>query len=165
MRVEDVKPWYQQFWPWALISLPATAVVAGLYTYSLAASERDGLVVDDYYKEGKAINRSLERGQRAADLNLAGDLALNGTAIRLVMNNVQVENQQQLTLNLYHATLADHDQTLTLQKMGAGIWQGQLQPLAEGKWYVDLTPVDNSWRLTGVLPSRASNSLALKPAL
>ena len=32
-----VTPWYRQAWPWFLISLPATAVIAGSFTFYLAA--------------------------------------------------------------------------------------------------------------------------------
>ena len=31
-----VTPWYRQAWPWFLISLPATAVIAGSFTFYLA---------------------------------------------------------------------------------------------------------------------------------
>ena len=50
-----VEPWYRQGWPWFLIALPATAVVAGIATLVIAAKTFDGMVVDDYYKEGQAI--------------------------------------------------------------------------------------------------------------
>lgn len=29
-------PWYKQFWPWFLISLPASVVVASMFTISIA---------------------------------------------------------------------------------------------------------------------------------
>lgn len=161
MQVETTKPWYRQFWPWALISLPATAVVAGLYTYSLAASGSSGLVVDDYYKVGKAINRSLAKGQKAAALGLQGQVAINGDKVRLMLETVPA---QELTLRFAHATLPDHDQTVTLQAQEQGIWMGRITPLAQGKWYVDVLPLDEDWRLSGVLPTAAAAALTLQPA-
>ena len=56
-------PWYRQFWPWFLIAVPAAAVVMGITTILLALHEPDGLVSDDYYREGLAVNRDLERDQ------------------------------------------------------------------------------------------------------
>lgn len=165
MQVEDTKPWYRQFWPWAVMSLPATAVVAGLYTYSLAASGSSGLVVDDYYNVGKAINVSLARGQRAAELGLGANLSFNGNAVRLLLSNAEVDKQQHLMLNFYHTTVPDHDQVVTLTKIGAGVWDGQVKTLAAGKWNVDVVPQDGSWRLTGTLPNSDATLLALKPAL
>jgi hypothetical protein len=40
-------PWYRQFWPWFIIALPASAVIAGFITLWLAMSRPDHLVVDD----------------------------------------------------------------------------------------------------------------------
>jgi hypothetical protein len=40
-------PWYRQFWPWFIIALPASAVIAGFITLWLAISRPDHLVVDD----------------------------------------------------------------------------------------------------------------------
>lgn len=45
-------PWYRQFWPWFIIALPASAVVAGFYTLYLAISQPVQLVVtDDEYRQ------------------------------------------------------------------------------------------------------------------
>lgn len=43
-------PWYRQFWPWFIIALPASAVVASFITLWLAISNPDPLVIehDDY---------------------------------------------------------------------------------------------------------------------
>jgi len=40
-------PWYKQFWPWFIIALPATAVIASFVTLYLAISRPDYIVVDD----------------------------------------------------------------------------------------------------------------------
>ena len=67
-------PWYKQFWPWFLIFFPATAVIAGIITIIIAIKTDDGLVKDDYYKAGLAINQTLERKQKAHDLGLSADI-------------------------------------------------------------------------------------------
>lgn len=38
-RIDEV-PWYRQFWPWFVISLPATAVIASLVTVWIAVAAR-----------------------------------------------------------------------------------------------------------------------------
>ena len=45
---------------------PATVVVAGFFTWFLAARTENALVVDNYYKEGLAINQVLARDAAAA---------------------------------------------------------------------------------------------------
>jgi hypothetical protein len=40
-------PWYRQFWPWFIIALPASAVIASLITLYLAVSRPDYVVIED----------------------------------------------------------------------------------------------------------------------
>lgn len=48
-------PWYRQFWPWFIIALPASAVIASFITLWLAISHPDQLVVDeDAYRQLKS---------------------------------------------------------------------------------------------------------------
>ena len=71
---EHIKPWYKQFWPWFIISLPASAVIAGLITVYIAFENADSLVADDYYKSGLAINNRIKQQQNAASKGLAAIL-------------------------------------------------------------------------------------------
>lgn len=47
---EQADPWYRQFWPWFIIALPASAVIASFITLWLAISNPVELVVteEDY---------------------------------------------------------------------------------------------------------------------
>lgn len=40
-------PWYKQFWPWFIIALPASVVVASFFTLWLAISNPDQIVLSD----------------------------------------------------------------------------------------------------------------------
>jgi len=52
-----IQPWYKQFWPWFLISLPVTVmIVCGVIIYLSISQGNFSMVVDDYYKRGKTIN-------------------------------------------------------------------------------------------------------------
>ena len=45
-------PWYRQFWPWFIIALPASAVIASFISLWLAISNPDHLIVtDDEYQQ------------------------------------------------------------------------------------------------------------------
>ena len=66
----DSKPWYRQFWPWFIIALPASVVVAGLITVFIAFRHADTLVNDNYYKDGLAINQTLAQDTRARELGV-----------------------------------------------------------------------------------------------
>ena len=65
------KPWYREPWPWLLMSGPAIVVVAGIITTVLAVRTHDGLVVDDYYKQGLAVNKDLSRDLAAKKIGRA----------------------------------------------------------------------------------------------
>lgn len=48
-------PWYRQFWPWFIIALPASAVIASFITLWLAISNPDHLIVtDNEYRQLKS---------------------------------------------------------------------------------------------------------------
>lgn len=48
-------PWYRQFWPWFIIALPASAVVASFITLWLAVTNPDQLVIsEDQYRKIKS---------------------------------------------------------------------------------------------------------------
>ena len=67
-RQHELQPWYRQFWPWFVLALPASAVVASLFTVYIAMREAPVLVVDDYAKIGLATHRKIERDRLAAEL-------------------------------------------------------------------------------------------------
>jgi len=73
----DARPWYREPWPWIIIAGPASAVVAGVALLWLAIDSNDGLVVDDYYKEGLAINQVIRRDQAAFDLRYRAQAVLS----------------------------------------------------------------------------------------
>jgi len=85
LSVPASKPWYREFWPWFLISLPATAVIAGLTTAWLAFQSADGLVVGDYYKAGLAINQTLARDDTARALALTATLQPDNDTLTLTL--------------------------------------------------------------------------------
>jgi hypothetical protein len=68
-----------------LISLPLTSVILGFLMLWLGLQTNNSMVVDDYYKEGKAINQRIARDQAAAILGVQASLraAPDGLALTL----------------------------------------------------------------------------------
>jgi hypothetical protein len=56
--VDENTPWYKQFWPWFIIALPASVVVASFFTLWLAISNPDHVVVED--DEYQRLNSGLK---------------------------------------------------------------------------------------------------------
>jgi len=155
------KPWYREFWPWFLISLPATAVIAGLTTVWIAARSADGLVVGDYYKAGLAINQTLARDDAARAMALTATLQGEDNALALTMAGSLQAYPDQLTLTLAHPTRQGQDQTLVLSHAGGGRYRTPLPAMPDGKWHAQLTDSTAAWRLSGVLHTPFSQPVML----
>lgn len=150
---EDSQPWYRQFWPWFLISIPAATVIAGFITLDLAIDSNDGLVSDDYYKEGLAIQKDAARAQMARDLGLLADLVYNpdtGT-VEVTLNDAPIGSIESLQLNLVHPTRANHDQHLEMKPDGHGRYLAKVAGLAPANWRLSIEPPGSNWRISGRL--------------
>jgi hypothetical protein len=147
----SVRPWYRHAWPWALMAAPAAAIAMGVVMVVLALRSEDGLVVDDYYKRGLAINQVLAREARAAELKLTASLAFSPghDRVRVVIDGARPVSGR-ATLRLVHPTRVGQDQTVALAAAGPGVLEGTLVPPSSGRWRVVLEDPAGEWRLAGV---------------
>ncbi|PSJ47868.1 hypothetical protein C7H85_03380 [Zobellella endophytica] len=141
------RPWYQQFWPWFLIVLPLCVVVASLYTFYLASSGADTMVVDDYYKKGRAINQDLSELEKAAQLGLVAELRYRNGQFSLVMQG-EHNNGEAVRMRFTHPTLAEQDLELLLTSDANGIYRDRPErELMNGQWNFQLEAFDGRWRM------------------
>lgn len=155
------RKWYREPWPWILMAGPAVVVVAGFVTLWLAVRSEDGLVADDYYKQGLAINKTLARDERARILGLHGNIEFDarGTALHLAARE-GITLPPRLNVIVSHATRQGFDHTLSLQ--GAdGVWRGAGVDLRDGHWLVIVEDEARTWRLSGTLHTPGERLLAL----
>ncbi len=143
--------WKREPLVWLLIVIPFSAVVMGVVIITLAIQSWSGLVVDDYYKKGKQINRVLARDKFAYELGLAASfkLATDGSTEVLFDPGVSFIPGDKIVLELVHATLPGLDQRLVLQKHGTHLLRGKINLHGSGRWNLYLHTRD--WRLTGSL--------------
>jgi hypothetical protein len=155
-------PWYRHRWPWLLMAGPATVIVAGIVTLWLAVRSNDGLVADDYYKQGLAINRTLERSERAAAMGLKAWFAVrDGRAVLRLESRAGAALPSRVRLKLTHPTRSGFDQALLLTRAD-GIYTGPLEELASGHWQVIVEDEAGTWRLAGAA-TPAEKEAALEP--
>ena len=146
------KPWYREPWPWFLMSLPATAVVAGIATVWIAVQSADGLVVGDYYKAGLAINQTLARDDAARALGLSAALKNEQDALALTLSGRLSAYPETLMLKLAHPTHQGMDHGFIFHHAGGGHYRAARHAaLPAGKWHAQLTDAATAWRLSGVL--------------
>jgi hypothetical protein len=145
----DRRPWYRYRWPWILMAGPAVVVVAGIVTAWIATTTSDGLVADDYYKQGLAVNQMLARNDAAAAMRLEARLRLAaGRAELRLASRTDAALPARIRITLAHPTRGGEDQILTLEGE-KGIYAGQMAALRAGRWQVVIEDEGKTWRLAG----------------
>jgi uncharacterized protein len=139
------KPWYRHRWPWLLMLGPGAVVVAGAITIWIAFASADGLVADDYYKQGLAVNRQLAKEEAARGLGVTAEVRIGGGTIAVRLAG---QRPEALFVQLAHATRAGHDVRLRLVPDGAGTYQAELPALPPGRWRVVIEDARGAWRIT-----------------
>lgn len=159
----SVVPWYKHRWPWLLMLGPFLVVVAGSITMWIAMARQDALVVDDYYKQGKAINQDLRRDRVAADLGVHF-AARYDTPTRMLKGSVSNTARQavgKLNIRLIHSTMPEKDVTLMVQADAAGNFAVALPMLEMARWQVLVENEQRDWRLNGVWSWPAQQGLEI----
>ena len=158
-----VEPWYRQGWPWFLIALPATAVVAGIATLVIAAKTFDGMVVDDYYKEGQAIVQTLGRVEHARELGLRAALRIRSDSIHVELTATAPGSlPDSIRQTVAHPTWSGLDQEL-LVRGRSGVYEATLAPLSTGRWLFVIQDEARSWRMDGSAYLPAEMEIRMDP--
>ncbi len=152
----DTKPWYRQFWPWFIIALPASAVVASLYTVSLAVRTTDSLVVTSDDGMDVVASRHLAAERFAAEHGLGATLTIDlesGAILAKLTADTAVDWPKTLQLLFSHPAFANRDQRITMTAAmpdgdGTPVWSGHFIDVPAGRWYVVLAD-GHTWRLSG----------------
>ena len=160
----DIEPWYKQFWPWVLIGLPGSVVIASIITLFIAIENADDIVSDEYYKDGLAINRTLAADQKAKTLQVQAKLGVDFSTQQL---SIDLQGQlapapRQLRVRFVHPVNADDDFTLFLTATAPARYAGRLSKPLQGRWTIEIADADASaWRLRTdiAVPATASGAI------
>jgi hypothetical protein len=136
--------WTREPWPWILMSGPAAVVVAGAVTMWIAFATADGLVAEDYYKRGLAINRVLALEDNARRLGVRAQVDAAHGRLRVALAGAA---PAALLAHLAHATRAGYDVRLRLAPVAPGVYEAELPPLPAGHWSVVLEDPRREWRV------------------
>jgi uncharacterized protein len=156
----DTEPWYRQFWPWFIFGLPAIVVVAALGTVVIANRHADDLVVDDYYKDGLAINRQLEKIGLAQQQGITAALAFGDGDVTITTTGPV--DASQLRLLLSHPLEADRDFAVLATRVAQGTYRAALPQAAAPHWHWTLElPEADGWRLDGSVQAADFGNVAI----
>ena len=167
MNTTVVKPWYREPWPWILAAGPFIVVIAGIYTAWLAVKSNDGLVTDDYYRKGLAVNQTIARSEEAAKMGLVAGVRVSQDvlSVRLQASGKSFVMPPTLVATITHPTRAGLDQSRLLVRAGE-IYSGEFRLPAAGHWLVLLEDEGKTWRLMGnvVLPANGETLIGAPAA-
>ncbi|RUO77582.1 FixH family protein [Idiomarina seosinensis] len=144
-----VKPWYKQFWPWFLISVPVVVmIVCAIIIYLAVTQGNFSMVVDDYYKRGKTINAVIANVQRAQELNISFQFKAADGKLALRYHSGEPEELSALTVNFVHATDEDRDFVRRVTVASDGIYRADIPANVDSKWTVTIEPFDRQWKVS-----------------
>lgn len=128
---------------------PGLVVVAGIATAWIAVTTSDGLVADDYYKQGLAVNQKLARNDAAAAMQLEARLRLAAGRIELkLISRADAPLPARVRVTLAHPTRGGEDRKIVLAGE-KGIYAGQIAALGPGRWLVVIEDEAGAWRVAG----------------
>jgi uncharacterized protein len=134
--------WYRQRWPWLLIAGPAIVVVASLTSAWLAIVTDDGLVADDYYKQGLLINRKLGATPATAPEPSAIVVVGDDGQVRAHLT-FQGSKPTRVWFTLRHP--GAQAQVFPLVPEAGDVWTGTIAAQSPGRWIVSLE--SDLWQL------------------
>ena len=144
--------WHSEPYVWLVISFPVLAILGSMITIWLAVVSDDGLVVDDYYRKGLEINRTLERDKLAIDYGIEAKIEIDQNVEKLSILLDADENfnyPDNLLINFMHATRKNYDRKIIINKTGDKTYQARLPVLVKGPWYIQIE--SDKWRLVEFL--------------
>lgn len=157
---ENSKPWYREPWPWFLMSGPIIVIIAALISAWIAIRSSDGLVTEDYYKQGLEAGETLARSKRAVELGISAGLRLTEDQVQIRLASGQDERPEVLSLTLSHPTRAGIDQKSQLRQSGDA-YVGKLNLPASGQWLVLIEDEGRTWRVMGSVMLPAAGEVVI----
>lgn len=167
-QAASVEPWYRQFWPWFIISVPAATVLGCMFTIFLAVTRPDSLVVDDYSRIAETTAQRFRMADAATELGLEGSLQVTADQGAVEVQLAQhtgagtplFDWPDTLLLELSHPTMPAKDMDILLTRAptaGEATYRARLAPMTAERWYaavVSLGEAAADWRLTGEISQR-----------
>lgn len=148
--MEKSLPWYREPWPWLLLIPIVASMIVGFSMLGVAIQTSDGLVSDDYYRQGVLYNEVKTRDTAAQRLGIVADLMIDDltgdVVVQIDFGNAPPVDR--LTGALRHPTFARGDIEFELIALRDGYFQASIAALAPGARIVQLMPPDESWRIT-----------------
>ncbi|WP_330925718.1 FixH family protein [Candidatus Sororendozoicomonas aggregata] len=165
---DSFTPWYKEPWPWLIIGIMGVTVCWGIFQVVFTFSNADSVVVDDYYKSGKAINRDLTRDQNAKTLGIIANIVIDDLLgeVRVKLSGPEENLPEQLKFSLLSPVSENKDKLITLNRSVSGEYVGQLSEEVTGVYYVQLETINEPIPEVGYEAGwRLNQKMAISPGI
>ena len=164
MEMNKPNPWYKEPWPWFFLAPITASMIVGFSMLGVAIDTNDGLVTDDYYRQGVLYNENLERDEKAKELGITGSLTMDELTgdVLLTIDFGQAEPSATIDGAFRSPTRARDDILFKLEAVKPGFYLASIPSMAPGPRNLELVAPDNSWRITSrvLLPLKEPLSVA-----
>lgn len=162
---DEQKRWFHYPMVWLVIFFPALSVVAGITTIIIAVNTEDGLVVDNYYKQGLEINKVIKHDALAKQYGMSAFVDANsrtGEILVSLSSDKELALQEEIAFSLIHRTRSGQDQKTFLIRHGdSHDYRGYLKPpIIEGRWTIQITS-PQGWRLRQNLTTKSATKILM----
>ena len=143
-------PWYKEPWPWFFLAPIATSMIVGFSMLGIAIDTNDGLVTDDYYRQGVLYNENMERDEKAQALGISGTLTMDEITgdVLLQLDFGQAQAVTTISGAFRSPTRARDDIIFQFEAIRPGFFTASIPSMTAGPRNLELTAPDNSWRMT-----------------
>jgi len=141
----DGRRWYRERWPWFLAAGPFIVVIACFGTAWVAVKSDDGLVAQDYYKQGLLINQRLRKAA-PEPVHPVGAVVTVGSdgQVRAHLEG-RADTPPSLRLRISYPANAGSPEVVALDRDSGGDYLGTLAHPLGGRRVVTLEA--DAWRL------------------
>ena len=147
-------PWYREPWPWLLAAGPLIVVVASMATTVIAVKSDDGMVANDYYKQGLLVNQRLPK-EGVTTPHVAATVSLGAGGEVRIRPEAGDPQGDFLRVALYHPASGVRE-TLTLARRDDGAFAGTLKDARSGRWIA--TVESAGWALPVAMVDRGGEA-------
>jgi hypothetical protein len=152
MKPSAKTPAWKETWFWLVMAPLLLVLVVSIGTVSLAFRVADDRVPDDYFREGRLLNKRFSEEQNALVQGVSGQLEFDFTRgqVQAQLTAEFIPGELQLTFS--HPLDGSRDTTVILKRVGESSFRADLPGPLEGRWYLVVSAADSGahkgWRVT-----------------
>lgn len=144
--------WYREPWPWILMGIPMVSVILGVVMLWLATTTNNSMVVDDYYRKGKAIDVDVSRDHVASEMGLSATvfLADKAATVKVTTHDTKqlLDLPKEISVRFVHSAFSEMDRSfIATVSSGSTYHFTLLKPIASGRYRTHLESPRGDWRL------------------